>query len=96
MSLQGLKKEFEKKFLSLISSCNRNRYEVFRDWTYVVAITCYQSPVNLGILTKDETYDRFENLYLEKVKKYDRESLQVFVQMFGIVQLVLNEHKTDF
>lgn len=96
MSLQEWKRQFEKKFTSLISNCNKNRYEVFRDWAYVAAITCHQSPVNLGILPKDETYDRFENLYLERVKKYDRDSLQVFAEMFAIVQLALNEHKTDF
>jgi type I restriction-modification system DNA methylase subunit len=94
MSKKVWKQEFSKKFLSLVKV--NSRFEIFRDWAYIVGITCHQTPVNLGILPKDEAYQRLENCYLERVQKYDSNALKVFADLFGIVQIALSEEKTDF
>ncbi|BAZ36871.1 N-6 DNA methylase (plasmid) [Calothrix sp. NIES-4101] len=92
--LNTWKQEFSKKFLSIIKVSSR--FDTFRDWAHLVAITCHQAPVNLGILPKDDTYERLENSYLEKVKAFDSSTLNVFAELFGIVQLAFSEAKTDF
>jgi N-6 DNA Methylase len=88
------KQEFSKKFLSLIK--HKNRYELFRDWAHLSAITCEQMPVNLGILPRDESYEQREKCYLERVKAFDSNTLEVFSEMLGALQLGLNESLTDF
>jgi hypothetical protein len=88
------KQEFSKKFLSIIKVSSR--FDMFRDWAHLVAITCHQAPVNLGILPKDDTYERLENCYLEKVKAFDSSTLTVFTELFAIVQIAFSEAKTDF
>lgn len=94
MLVENYKHEFSTKLLSLVHS--RSRYEVFRDWVEVATITSQQVPYHQGILKKDELYKQGERRYLEIVKEYDRDSLQVFAEMFGLVQLVLSTAKSDF
>ncbi|BAY08186.1 N-6 DNA methylase [Calothrix sp. NIES-2098] len=94
MLVENYTREFSTKLLSLVHS--RSRYEVFRDWVEVATITSQQVPYHQGILKKDELYEQGERRYLEIVQHYDRDSLQVFAEMFGLVQLVLSTAKSDF
>lgn len=94
MSIKKLKDDFKKLFDGLCH--HRNAQEVFADWTELAAICLHQAPCNQGFLPIDAKYSELEARYMSFVPKYEREGLTVFSHMLGIVQMVLNDTRSDF
>lgn len=74
----------------------RSWQEVFRDFVEVAAATIHQQPYHVGLLEKDEDYERIEALYLSTIKKYKAEEIDRIVELFSITVLALHETREDF
>jgi len=87
-----------KKFIKTFNTFTYSRdwNSVFRDFTEIAALTIHQQPYHLGAVAKDEEYEAIEKQYLEIVKKYKREELEVIVQLFSYVQTALLNQPFDF
>ena len=74
----------------------RSWQEVFRDFVEIGAATLHQQPYHVGLLEKDEDYERIEQLYLATIKRYSKEQIEHIVSLFGITILALQEGREDF
>jgi len=74
----------------------RNWHDAFRDFIEIAACTIHQQPYHLGLLEKDEDYERIEELYLSTIKKYNREEIDQIVALYGISVIALRSTQEDF
>ena len=90
--------DYAKEFKKIIEGFHYNRHirEVFVDWLEIAACAIHQEPYHLGLIAKDEEYEKVEAQYLAAVKKYTREELDTFGELLGITKMALWEEKADF
>jgi type I restriction-modification system DNA methylase subunit len=96
---EGDRASYKRQFIQTLNQVGHRHSdaEVFHDWAEVAGICLHQIPYNMGILPKDEDYERLEARYMgEFVPKYGREGLTYFAQMLGILQLASSLEKFDF
>jgi hypothetical protein len=67
----------------------RNPHEVFRAFVEMAALTIHQSPYHLGLVERDDAFDRIERAYLNAVQPYSPDELQRLVQLYGLAVLAL-------
>lgn len=91
-------KSYAEEFKKIIEGFhyNRNLRDVFVDWLDIAACAIHQEPYHLGIVARDEEYEKVEAQYLAAVKKYNREELDAFGKLLGITKMALWEEKADF
>ena len=87
-------KDFEKILNNL--SYSKNRGKIFSDWLEIAAITLRQMPFNAGELPKDETYQQYEQQYLESIRPYDRQELTEFSKLLALTIEGIQSHSCDF
>jgi len=75
---------------------SRGIREIFIDWLELAACAVHQEPYHLGLVQKDEAFNKIEEQYLAVAKKYNREELDTFGKLLGITKMALWEEKTDF
>lgn len=85
------KKQFLKKLQGL--SRSRSPHRVFSDWLEIAAISMHQLPYHGQELERDAAFDKFEQLYLERIEPYSKEELNVFGELLA---LTIAEHHTDY
>lgn len=90
--------DYGKQFLTTFNRLcyGRSWQEVFRDFVEIAAATIHQQPYHVGLLEKDEDYERIEALYLSTIKKYKAEEIDRIVELFSITVLALHETREDF
>lgn len=88
------KKEFLSKLQGLSQS--RSLHRIFSDWLEIAAIYLHQLPYNSGDLEKDVAFERLEQLYLERIKPYNRDELAVFAEMLTLTTIVHHTGYGDF
>lgn len=91
-------KDYAHEFKKTIEGFRQNRHlrEVFVDWLEIAACAIHQEPYHLGLIPKDEEYEKLEAQYLGVVKKYTREELDTFATLLGITKMALWDEKADF
>lgn len=89
-----VQKDFESTLKSL--SYSKDRGTVFSDWLEMAAITLRQLPFNAGQLSKDNSYQEFENKYLEVAGRYNREELNGFAKLTALTVEGIKTHPCDF
>ena len=85
----------KKKFLSKLQSISRSRspHRTFSDWLEIAAISMHQLPYHSGELTKDDNFERLETLYLERIKPYNKDELNILAELIG---LTIAQHHTGY
>jgi N-6 DNA Methylase len=88
----------KKEFLSKLQDLNRSRssHRTFSDWLEIAALTLHQMPYHSGDLEKDAAFERLEKLYMERIKPYSRDELNVFAEMLKITTIVHHTGYSDF
>jgi hypothetical protein len=66
---------------------HRNPPEVFRAFVEMAALTIHQSPYHLGLVERDDAFDRTERAYLRAIQPYSPDELQRLVQLYGLAVL---------
>ena len=66
---------------------HHNPHEVFRAFVDIAALTIHQSPYHLGLLERDDAFDRIERAYLRAIQPYSPDELQRLVQLYGLTLL---------
>ena len=91
-------KNYAQEFKKTIDGFRHHRHirEVFVDWLEIAACAIHQEPYHLGLIPKDEEYEKMEAQYLAAVKKYSREELDTFGTLLGITKMALWDEKADF
>lgn len=87
-------KDFENVIKSL--SYSKDRGTIFSDWLEIAAISVRQIPFHAGELPKDETYQEFENKYLEVAGRYNREELNQFAKLTALTVEGIQTQPCDF
>lgn len=89
-------KNFHTQFIKTLHHFpnTRDKYETFCDWLEIAATALHQKCYN--IIPKDADYERFEQKYLELIKKYNKEELSLFANLLSITQLALYHSHQDF
>jgi len=87
-----------KDFTNIINklSYSKNKGTVFADWLEMTAISLHQVPFLADELPKDETYQEFEDQYLEVAKRYNREELTQFGELFALTVQGIHCRNNDF
>jgi hypothetical protein len=62
----------------------RTPHETFRTFVDMAALTIHQSPYHLGMVDRDDAFDRIERAYLTAIQPYSRDELQRLVQLYGL------------
>lgn len=98
MSKQSPIKDYSKEFKKVIEGFRYNRgiREIFTDWLEIAACAIHQEPYHLGLVPRDEAFDKMEAQYMAAVKKYSKEELDAFAKLLGITKMALWEGKEDF
>ena len=86
-----LKQAFVKTLNGLDTS--RERHRLFSDWLEITALTLHQLHYHSKQLPKDDTFQQFEEKYLEAIKGYNHDQLD---QMGGMMQMTLIAHEVQF
>ena len=89
-----IKQQFGSKLKSL--SASQSPHRVFSDWLEIAAITLHQLPYHSGELEKDTAFETLEAQYMERVKAYSREKLNIFSEMLSLLILAHNGSYSDF
>ena len=92
--VSSLGKEFVKTLNSI--SHSRNTWDVFGDWLEIAAITFHQLPYHAGDFPKDEAFDALETIYLDRIKRYNRDEVGSLTKMFGLTQMAYGQEFGDF
>lgn len=87
-------KEFNKAFDKLSHGHNRGR--LFADFVEIAALTVHQAPYHGGVLPRDEAFERIETLYLDAIKRYDKEEIGQIVTLYATASMGLIENRADF
>lgn len=87
MNYEICKKEFIKNINNISHSISR--YDVMRDFAELSRITI------MNQMTPFYSQDA-ENRYLEIIRRYKKDEVNKICNMFGLVQLALNDHHGDF
>ncbi|NJM99927.1 MAG: SAM-dependent DNA methyltransferase [Phormidesmis sp. RL_2_1] len=85
----------KKPFLSKLQSLSHNHssHRIFSDWLEIAALTLHQLPYHSGELAKDAAFERLEQRYMEAIKPYSKDELNVFSEL---VSLTLIAHHTGY
>lgn len=86
-----LKREFVKTLNSIDTS--KEGHRLFSDWLEITALALHQLAYHSRQLSKDDTFQQFEDKYLEAIKGYSREQLN---QMGGMMHMTLKAHEMQF
>ena len=85
------RKLFLKKLQGLSQS--RSPHRVFSDWLEITALSMHQLPYHGQELEKDATFEQYEQLYLERIKPYNQDELNVFGEL---LMLAIAEHHNSY
>lgn len=90
--------DYTKQFLKVMGRFNDSHgiRELFLDWLELSACAIHQEPYHVFRLPQDETFREIEMQYLAIAKKYKREELDAFTELFSITRQALLQAKTDF
>lgn len=83
------KKEIVKRITGM--SGRYSSYYIFRDWVEMMALSIQ----NASFLQHNELCEKRERQYQQIADKYDSEEMQMFAEMFGLLQLTLEERIDD-
>ena len=86
-----LKQAFVKTLNSIDTS--KEGHRLFSDWLEITALTLHQLHYHSGQLPKDDTFQQFEDRYLEAIEGYSRDQLNM---MGGMMQMTLRAHEIEF
>ena len=89
-----IKQQFGSRLKSL--SASQSAHSVFSDWLEIAAITLHQLPYHSGELEKDTAFETLEAQYMERVKAYSREKLNIFSEMLSLLILAHSGSYSDF
>ena len=70
----------------------RKSYQVFRAFAEIAALTIHQSPYHAGMLDPDDAFDRIEGAYLDAVKPFSRDELDVLCRLYGLASLAFSSY----
>lgn len=87
-------KQFRKAFDDL--SYRRSWHETFRDFIEIAACTIHQEPYFYCHLDKDDDYDRIEQRYLDTIKKYTSDEIELIVTLYSTSLIALRTSNQDF
>ncbi|MEO0644726.1 MAG: N-6 DNA methylase [Cyanobacteria bacterium J06650_10] len=91
--------ELKKQFVTSLRGVSDGRHSIhtlFSDWLEIAAIALHQLPYQSGDLDKDNTFESFEKSYLERIKPYSREELNVFSKLLHITMIAHHIGYGDF
>ncbi|ELS02684.1 type I restriction-modification system methyltransferase subunit [Xenococcus sp. PCC 7305] len=93
-TVEIIKKDFADIIKNL--SYSKNKGTIFSDWLETAAIAVRQMPFNAGELPKDESYQEYEEKYLEVAGRYSREELNQFASLTALTVEGISVYKGDF
>ena len=91
--------ELKKQFVASLRGAGggrRSLHLLFSDWLEIAAIALHQLPYQSGDLDNDSTFESFEQSYLERIKTYNREELNVFSKLLHITTFAHHIGYGDF
>ena len=90
------KKAFLQKLQKL--SYSRSPHRTFSDWLEIAAISMHQLPYHSGELERDAACEQLERTYLERIKPYSKDELNIFAGLLALTISALGNGKgySDF
>jgi len=88
------KKQFLKKLQALSQS--RSAHRVFSDWLEIAALTLHQLPYHSQELERDIAFENLEQCYLERIKPYNRNELNIFGELLSLTVVEHHNGYGDF
>lgn len=87
-----------KQFLTTLRTIGHSRslYRAFSDWLEIAAITLHQLPYHSRELEKDDSFKALEERYLQSIKPYSKDELDVFAELLGLTLATHNAGYGDF
>ena len=87
MNREQITKTFTRRLHTLAP--HRRPDDAFRAFVDIAALTIHQRPYHLGLIDRDDAFDRIETAYLRAIQPYSPDELSGLVKLYGLATLAL-------